>query len=91
MGWFTEDTPVRVEIVPPTLDEQLAQADRDAELAIDGFLRAATKLEIAAERADAVAAESQRLADEHAKRAEAADESAAANRARAARIRGLLD
>lgn len=91
MGWFKDVETVVTEIVPPTLDEQLAGVARDAERALSVFQKAATSLEIAAEAADAIAAESQRLSEQHAARAEAADEAAFLARARAEKIRSLLN
>lgn len=92
MGWFTDNpAPAIVPPRPPTLDEQLQQASDAADLAVAAFERAATSLDIAAENFDKIAAESQAQADLHTKRMEAADTAASRNRARANKIRNLLD
>ena len=74
----------------PTLEQRHAQLTRRADLALDTFTRAATELEVAADELDVIAAEAQAIAEAHEAQYVAADNDAAAARAKAAKIRSLF-
>lgn len=91
MGFFKDAEVVVSKVLPPTLDQQVEQANQAASLAISLFERAAENLEHAANALDSVVQESVAKAAVHAARAEDAANAADKNRARAEKIRNLLD
>jgi hypothetical protein len=74
----------------PTLAQRHEWATRDTQAALDTFVQAAVGLEFAAEQLDAVAQESEAIAEEHAQRAFDAVTAAEKNRERADKIRNFL-
>lgn len=92
MGFFKEVEQIVVaEVKAPTLDDRFRVQSVASDAAVDLFYKAAARLEIAADELDAIATDSQAQADIHAKRAEDSADQAVRNRARAVKIRNLLD